>query len=77
MILGRPWSATVNAYISCRTRDMTISNGVTTQKLVLYPPAQPSLVLKNPLWVGFDEDDTLSVKRLMKPYHWEGFAIQG
>ena len=45
---------------------MTISNGVTMQKLVLYPPAQPSPVLKNPLWVGFDEDETLSVLTIGK-----------
>ena len=45
---------------------MTISNGVTTQKLVLYPPAQPSPILKNPLWVGFNEDDTLSVLTIGK-----------
>lgn len=61
LILGRSWLATTNAYISCRIGDMTISNGVTTQKLVLYPPAQPSPVSKNPLWVGFDKDDTLPV----------------
>ena len=45
---------------------MTISNGVTTQKLVLYTPAQHSPVLKNPLWVGFDEDETLSVLTIGK-----------
>ena len=45
---------------------MTISNGVTTQKLVLYPPTQPSPVLKNPLWVGFEEDDTLPVLTIGK-----------
>ena len=27
LILGRPWLATVNAYISCRTGNMTIKNG--------------------------------------------------
>ena len=45
---------------------MTISNGVTTQKLVLYPPAQPSPVSRNPLWVGFDEDDTLPILTIGK-----------
>lgn len=53
--------ATVDAYISCKTRDVTISNGVTTQKLVLYPPSQPSPVSRNPLRVGFDENDTLPI----------------
>ena len=45
---------------------MTISNGVTTQKLVLYPPVQPSPVSKNPLWVGFDADDTLPILTIGK-----------
>ena len=27
LILGRPWLATVDAYISCRARSMTIKNG--------------------------------------------------
>ena len=30
LILGWPWLAIVDAYISCRMGDMTISNGVTT-----------------------------------------------
>ena len=39
LILGIPWLATDDAYISCRIGEMTISNEVTTQKLVLYSPA--------------------------------------
>lgn len=27
LILGRPWLATANAYISCRARNITIKNG--------------------------------------------------
>ena len=27
LILGRPWLATANAYISCRAENMTIKNG--------------------------------------------------
>lgn len=66
LILGQPWLATVDAYISCRIGDMTISNGVITQKLVIYPPSQTTPVMKNPLWVGFDEYDTLSVLTIGK-----------
>ena len=40
LILGRPWLATVDAYIGCRSRNMVISNGHNTKNLVLYPPAE-------------------------------------
>ena len=39
IILGRPWLATANAFIGCRDGEMTISNGLSTQRLILYPPA--------------------------------------
>jgi hypothetical protein len=42
LILGRPWLATADAYISCRAGNMTIKNGPMSKQLVLYPPAQPS-----------------------------------
>ncbi len=41
IILGRPWLATANAFIGRRDGEITISNGFSTQKLVLYPPARP------------------------------------
>lgn len=41
LILGRPWLATVDACITCRSRKMTISDGAKTKKLTLYSPAQP------------------------------------
>ena len=40
MNLGRPWLATTDAYINCRKREMTISNGLPTKKIILHPPAQ-------------------------------------
>eukprot|EP00253_Pinus_taeda_P035930 PITA_35930 len=43
LILGRPWLATVDAYISSRQGNMTINKGPDVKNLVLYPPAQPSL----------------------------------
>ncbi len=43
LILGRPWLATANAYISCRAGNMTIKNGHMSKQLTLYPPAQPLL----------------------------------
>lgn len=39
IILERPHLATRNAYIGCRSGDMTISDGKNTRKLVLYPLA--------------------------------------
>ena len=45
VILGRPWLATIDANISCRSRTMTISNGQATNKFDLYPLAQPQLYL--------------------------------
>lgn len=38
LILGRPWLATANAYISCRAGSITIRNGHLSKQLVLYPP---------------------------------------
>jgi hypothetical protein len=43
LILGRPWLATEDAYIGCRTGNMTISRGNATKNLILYPLAKPSL----------------------------------
>jgi hypothetical protein len=41
IILGRPWLATANAFIGCRGGDMFISNGISSQKLTLFPHAWP------------------------------------
>ena len=49
MILGRPWLATTDAYISCRKGDMIISNGLSTKKITLHLPSQ--LASTNALWV--------------------------
>jgi len=38
LILGIPWLATVDAFISCRSGDMFISYGSSTKKLTLYHP---------------------------------------
>ena len=41
IVLGRPWLATANDFIGCRDGYITISNDLSTQRLVLYPPTQP------------------------------------
>ena len=41
VILGRPWMATADAYISCRSGSMTISHGSTIKNMNLYPLSKP------------------------------------
>ena len=57
LILGRPWLATSDSYISCRAGNMTIKNGHMSKQLVLYPPVQPSLEHDLPLWLEEEEED--------------------
>lgn len=49
MILGRPWLAIADTYISCRKGEMIISNGMATKKITLHPPTQLASI--NALWV--------------------------
>ena len=49
MILGRPWLAMADAYISCRKGEMIISNGMATKQITLQPLAQLASI--NTLWV--------------------------
>jgi len=37
LILGRPWLATTDAYIGCRSANMTIIHGAETKHINLYP----------------------------------------
>jgi hypothetical protein len=58
LILGRPWLATTDAFISCRSGSMTISNGYETKKLTLYPHATPLVNNDNSIWVDFEDQTT-------------------
>jgi hypothetical protein len=58
LILGRPWLATTDAFISCRSGSMTISNGYGTKQLTLYPHATPLINNDNSLWVDYDDQTT-------------------
>jgi hypothetical protein len=58
LILGRPWLATADAFISCRLGSMTISNGYETKHLTLYPHATPLINNDNFVWVDFDDQIT-------------------
>jgi hypothetical protein len=42
VVLGHPWLATTDAFISCQAGEMTICNDTHRQKLVLFPPIQPT-----------------------------------
>jgi hypothetical protein len=58
LILGRPWLATVDAFISYRLGSRTISNGYETKHLTLYPYATPLSNNDNSVWVDFDDQLT-------------------
>jgi hypothetical protein len=70
MILGRPWLATTDAYISCRKGEMIISNGMDTNKITLHSPTQLASI--NTLWVEdpYDlktmEQPSINVENIMK-----------
>ena len=57
MVIGKPWLATAVAFIGCWSREMTISNGTQSKKLILFPPAQPDTEF--PLWLEnpYGEED--------------------
>ena len=58
LILGRPWLATTDAFISCRSGSMTISNSYETKQLTLYSHATPLVNNDNFVWVDFDDQPT-------------------
>jgi hypothetical protein len=58
LILGRPWLDTADAFISCRSGSMTISNGYETKQLTPYPHATPFINNDNSLWVDYDDQTT-------------------
>ena len=55
LILGRPWLATVDAFISCRSGDMYIYDGSLTKKFNSYPPTKAITEVGDNEWVN-DED---------------------
>lgn len=66
LILGRPWLATVDAYISCRQGSMIIANGPSRKHLKIFPPAKPSTYKKVPLWIEEEDDPILLVLTIDK-----------
>jgi hypothetical protein len=59
LILGRPWLATADTFISCRSSSMTISDGYDTKKLTLYPHATPNVELENSLCMDIEAESAL------------------
>jgi hypothetical protein len=59
MVLGHPWLSIVDAFISCRSSETTISNGTHSQNLVLFPPTQ--LAQEIPVWLEnpYGEEDCI------------------
>ena len=57
LILGRPWLDTTDAFISCRSGDIYISDGNLTKKFNLYPPAKTITEVGDNEWV--DDEDTI------------------
>ena len=54
LILGIPWMATIDAYISCRSGSMTISDGSAIKNMTLYPLSKPSMDFETPLWMDLE-----------------------
>jgi hypothetical protein len=66
VVLGRPWLATADAFINYQSSEMTISNGTHSQKLVLFPPAQPAQEI--PIWLEnpYGEEDCIRTLLTLK-----------
>lgn len=60
VILGRPWLATTNACIGCRSGDMTISDGYSIKKLTLYSLALPQLEFGDVVWPDLGEEEEVN-----------------
>jgi len=54
--LGIPWLATTDAFISCISDDMLISDGSTTKKCTLYLLAKTTIEVENEEWIDDDFD---------------------
>ncbi len=57
LILGRPWLAIVDAFISCRSGDMYIYDGTSTKRFTLYPPAKTITEIESEVLIDDDNED--------------------
>ena len=74
VVLGRPWLATVDAFIGRQYGEMTISNETHNQKLTLFPPFQPTT--KIPLWLENPYGEEECAQPLLKIEQIRGFQEQ-
>ncbi len=73
IILGRPWLATADAFIGCRSGNMIISRGTERKQLTLYPSAQSPAVTHN-LWLDDkfnDKEEVQSVFSIDQIYDFQ------
>jgi len=56
LILGRPWLAIADAFISCKFGDMYIFYGNSIKKFTIYPPTKAITKIDDKEWID-DEDD--------------------
>ena len=56
LILGRPWLAKADAFISFRSGEMFISNGNSTKKFTLYPPTRTTIDTETEECIEDEED---------------------
>jgi hypothetical protein len=66
LILGRPWLATADDFIGCRSSSMTIYDGYDTKNLTLYPHATPSAKPKKYLWMDTEDESALPMLTIGK-----------
>jgi len=57
VVLAQPWLATVDAFISCLSKEMTISNDIQSQKIIIFLPAQPAIEVPFCLETPYGEED--------------------
>eukprot|EP00253_Pinus_taeda_P011726 PITA_11726 len=71
LILGRPWLATADAFISCRLGSMTIFNGSETKQLTLYAHAALMINNDNRVWLDYDNEDTQPILTIGQALNFE------
>jgi len=62
LILGRPWLATVDEFISCRSGNMYISYANSTKRFTFYPPAKKLTKVESEVWIDDDNEDFKDIK---------------
>jgi hypothetical protein len=64
LILGRPWMATANEFIGCRSGNMLIFHGDSVKNVTLYPPENSSHELENTPWLDITNSDEKNVQSI-------------